>query len=600
MSYVILHISDLHITTYRQNDGIITPDIDSFLTTNSDDSKAYHFVNTFISKVKGDLQDHIFILVVTGDISNRAEVGEFEFSTKFINHIISELNISTDRLLLLPGDHDVHRRSLENALEKSPSSDSHLMNNVKFGNFSSFYKDVKKIDFPFDKVIIDHIIVDSKIVLIGINSNYKINAKGGKGFIPIQIFKDEMGALKNSLGESDFQFIACWHHNFTAGYEDTNSGQWDPENRKQLLAELEGQNIKLVLTGNEHTNNAKTIGNIWASDSGAFTSLRNDTTFNIHNIKDEKSITLVNKIYALQKTNGNDVPYYWDVRDNNAARQPDKFELFIENKQIIDNVLDIPHDSEEKSTQELPSIVNETASVIYNNKSIADKLYSIIREKKLFHSGHFHWSETSRAHNWIDVSKLLEDNTTLYFAQNAIIDIIETFKLFDSCDLIIGLGYEGNIISSKASIKYNIPYTSLPYSYRYNDHHDYEKKLNYENKDGRFKTVIIITDVVNDGRTLRKLIDKREHAFFEKVERIVVLSLFYTGHQEINTDILNFNRLPMDFDLENDFEVNKIDFYTVKSLRVEKCPYGKNYKDECFIYKDDLSCVHLFYDESQL
>lgn len=50
------------------------------------------------------------------------------------------------------------------------------------------------------------------------------------------------------------------------------------------------------------------------------------------------------------------------------------------------------------------------------------------------------------------------------------------------------------------------------------------------------------------------------------------------------------------YDFENDHEVNNLEFYTVRKLKVDKCPYGKDYKDECLIYKDELSCVHLFYD----
>jgi orotate phosphoribosyltransferase len=601
MENIIIHISDLHVTTFKYPDGSVNPKIESHLTTNLDNSKAVHFIDTFISKVKEDAQEKNYFLVITGDVADKAEVVEYEYAEKFIQKITDTLKISSDRILLLPGDHDVHRRSLENALDDNPNPESHLMNEVKFKNFSVFYKAVKKTTFPFGKVIIDHIIIGEKIVLIGINSNYKINVRGGQGFIPVQDFQDEIVNLKKTFESAELQFIACWHHNFTAGYENSNSGQWDTENRAHLLAELERQNIKLVLTGNEHTNNSKSVleGNIWASDSGAFASCKHDATFNIHNVQIQQSIILDNRIYALQNPNGNDVPYFWDLRNNNAAKQPEKFELFIENRQIINEILDIPHEAEGEKIEEISELLDETDSIVYDNKIISDKLYSIIREKKLFHSGHFHWSETSRAHNWIDVSKLLEDNSTLYFVQNAIIDIIDTFKLAESCNLIIGLGYEGNIISSKASIKYNIPYTSLPYSYRYNDHHEYEKKLNYENSSNEFKTVIIITDVVNDGRTIRKLIDKREHIFFEKVEKVIVLSLFYTGHEEINIDILNYNKLPDDYDRENDHEVNNIEFFTIKSLRVEKCPYGKNYKEDCFIYKDDLSCVHLFYDESQ-
>src|SRR5690606_14664073 len=126
------------------------------------------------------------------------------------------------------------------------------------------------------------------------------------------------------------------------------------------------------------------------------------------------------------------------------------------------------------------------------------------------------------------------------------------------------------------------------------------KRLNFDSSDGSFKRVIIIRDVVNDGRTIRQLLHEREAEFFKKVDKITVVSLFYTGLSNINTDILNYNKLPGDHDFENDYEVHNLEFYTVKSLRVEKCPYGKNFREECFIYRDQLSCVHLFYDEAEV
>ena len=43
--------------------------------------------------------------------------------------------------------------------------------------------------------------------------------------------------------------------------------------------------------------------------------------------------------------------------------------------------------------------------------------------------------------------------------------------------------------------------------------------------------------------------------------------------------------------------INNIEYYTIKQLKIEKCPYGDNYKEECFILKDNLHCVHKFYSE---
>ncbi len=603
MSKVIIHISDLHVTLYQKSNGNINTEIESYLNTNSSDSGSIYFINKFISKIKEDFSKHELILIVTGDITEYGEIVEFDFAYSYIKKIIEDLNINVNNCLILPGDHDVHRRSLDNELEKTPNNNSHLLNDIKFKNFSSLYKKIKNIDFPFNKLIIDYIKIENKIILLGVNSNYKINNEGGEGFIPIEEFKQEFEELKRELNNKELNYIACWHHNISAGYENTNNGQWESQNRIHLIAELERLNINFVFTGNEHTSNCKSVhmGSIWSSDCGTLTSIKYDTTFKIYPVEINENIILENKIYALQKTSGNDEPYFWDLRENKAAKQPPSFDLYLKNLQTINAVNDIlPHTESEKLLNKNEFTKVECyAKIFYDNHEIADRLYSIIKNKRLYHSGHFHWSDSSRAHNWIDVSKLLENKEDLYFVKNAIINVIETFNLVDNCNLIIGLGYEGNIISSKASIKFNIPYTSLPYSYRYKDHHEYEKRLNYKNEDGRYKTVMIISDVVNDGRTIRKLILKREKNFFEKVEKIIVVSLFYSGLQEINTDILNYNKLPSDYDFENDHEVNNIEFYTVKSLRVEKCPYGKNYKDSCFIYKDELSSVHYFYDKKE-
>ncbi|RZJ76934.1 MAG: hypothetical protein EOO45_00510 [Flavobacterium sp.] len=599
MENVILHISDLHVTTHLGNDGRLNPKIDSYLTTNANESASNFFLEKLVEKVKEDFEGKKITLLITGDISNQAEIKEFFFAEKFIKQIMVNLDISADHCLIIPGDHDVHRRSLDNALELTPSDEPHLLNDIKFKNFADFYSQIKTRPFQFDKIIIDYLVIEEKVILLAINSNFMVNNRGGLGNIPIDRLKSEFAALKSHLCNDDLQYVACWHHNFTAGFEDTNKGQWETENRKHLLAELESLGIKLVLTGNEHTSNSKSIqnGSIMTSDCGALCSVPNDATFKVYPINIGEEIILDNRIYALQKTNGNDHPFFWQARDNVGAKQPTSFKLFVPNKEVIEDTVDLPHIEIADKIEEEVNTQPEQSRIFYDDPGNADQLYNIIRKKKLFHSGHFHWSNSSRAHNWIDVSKLLEDHEDLVFAQNSIIDIIARFNLDSDSSLIIGLGYEGNIISSKASIKYDIPYTSLPYSYRYNDHHAYEKKLNFDNVNGAYNKVIIITDVVNDGRTIRKLIDIHEKAFFTNVSEVIVVSLFYTGHENINIDILNYDRLPETYNRESDYNVNKISFYTVKSLKVEKCPYGENYKSECFIYKDELSCVHLFYDE---
>ncbi len=97
------------------------------------------------------------------------------------------------------------------------------------------------------------------------------------------------------------------------------------------------------------------------------------------------------------------------------------------------------------------------------------------------------------------------------------------------------------------------------------------------------------------------MIKNREDTFFNNVEKVYVISLFYTGQSKLNNNILNFDFIKTikDYDIQNDVEVNNIEFYTVKSLMVEKCPYGDDFREKCLIVKDKLGCVNLFYDESK-
>lgn len=590
---VIIHISDLHVTDASDEN------INSYLTTNDVDSN--RFLNEFITKVKGKykIEETIFYLIITGDISNQGKKSEFSRATQYIKKKCSDLSINTENCLIIPGDHDIFRPALANHIDNKPNSDNSELNRVKFDNFSEFYTSIKSNTFCSDKIIVDYLKIEDNLILLGLNSNLNIGCKGGLGYISIDEFEKEFNSLRAEFG-SDTHFIISCHHNFTANYENTNSGQWESENRIDFLALIERLQIKLALCGNEHTSATKQIDSysVLTSDCGSFSAQKDHTSFKIYpiDISSEK-ISLKNNIYALQKTNHNDKPYFWSLMNNADAKQVEEFVLYTKNIQEIKQIEEIPRLSEEGEKKNI-NISQEKSidRIFYDNSQISEKLYQIVKDNNLFHSGHFHWSETSRAHNWIDISKLLENKEDLLFAKNAVVDVIEKFNIQENCDLIIGLGYEGNIISSKASIKFEIPYAALPYSYRYDEHHDFEKKMNFNNN-GQFKRVLIITDVVNDGRTIRKLIAKREIEFFEKVEKIMVVSLFYTGTREVNHNILNTDSFPGDYDFENDHIVSNMEFYTVKSLRVERCPYKADYKESCFIYKDSLNCVHLFYNE---
>ncbi|AZI69768.1 metallophosphoesterase [Cloacibacterium normanense] len=602
MNDIIIHISDLHISDQSRTFGYANSD--TYLTCNPS-TQNLSFINQFLDKIKAYTCRNKY-LVITGDITNIAEQIEFEEGERIISHILTELEIDSDRLLLIPGDHDAHRDSIKEELRKDNATDSlEFLNKIKFKNFNNFYKKFKKIDFEFDKIIFDTITIGN-IVLLALNSNYKVNQNGGHGYIPIDILEEELKEIKKTFPYEEL--ILCFHHNLEGEHEDSHFGQWEKENKKDLIALFERFNIKCILNGNEHTHNSKNLANregIIISDSGVFSSKNSiDASFKIYEIIDSNNcLSLLNNIYVLHKVNGNTESNFGNWIKINSEEikglEKNSFEFRkLENLISVNPIDQLPENDEIETTVSNLVYQKSTALVKYENKDIQNKLYNIIKEKKLFHQGHFHWSETSRAHNWIDTAKLLENKEDLYFIKNSIIDVLEKMNLVKNTDLIIGLGYEGNIISSKTSIKYSIPYTYLPYSYRWEDHNDFENKLNFDNSKGKYRQVLLITDVVNDGRTIRKLVGKetREKKFFERVEKIIVVSLFYTGHKDVNINILNFDNLE-EKDKIGDEIVNNIEFYTIKQLRIEKCPYGDDYKEKCFIMYDNLHCVHKFYSE---
>ena len=106
------------------------------------------------------------------------------------------------------------------------------------------------------------------------------------------------------------------------------------------------------------------------------------------------------------------------------------------------------------------------------------------------------------------------------------------------------------------------------------------------NEDNSIKQVLVITDVVHKGRTLRNLFEERESDFFKNIDVINVVSLFYTGGDKKGN-------LPEGLaDM-----VDRVRFLSLMDLEVGKCPYGDDYKLVCSNYNHKLCEVYKFYNE---
>jgi predicted MPP superfamily phosphohydrolase/orotate phosphoribosyltransferase len=593
MSDIIIHISDLH-TTYHTNElGKICEH--TCLTTDPNKSED---CKSFIKKVAKSINDrfsnHNKYLIITGDIADKAEQKEYEQAESLITLLLSELKITdTSRIAIIPGDHDWHNSSVEQAKRaKINNGIDFEINEIKYKNFNEhLYNKIKKSEFDSNKIIFETMNIGDNIVFLSLNSTLKIENIGDKGDFDIPTLRNELETIIEQNPKK--HLLMGFHHNLSGSYENKTTGSVDSTSWGNLLGLLNEKKIKCVFYGNEHTHNSKIIPeNIFISDAGTLTGITQPRgSFKCYEIiESDNQITLCNYIGLLDSTAslaetgfGNWTLSEVTVNENETVAQ---FEIFNNSVKIDKKtqMQELPTATEKVRSIENKPMTEDSLSPSeykYTNQNISDDLFKIIKTKKLFHTGHFHWNTNSRALNWIDTLKLLECYEDLLFAKNAIIDVLQDiqFKKKIQFDLMIGLGSQGTMIATKAALQLGIPFSALPYSYRQSDHNEFENQLNIL-KDKEYQTIVFIMDVVHDGSSIKKIIEGQQKIIFDKAKQIFVASLISTG----NPNPIN----------------DKTEFVSVLDLKFAECPYKDDdkYKENCRICKENLNEVLCFYNEA--
>ena len=287
MNDIIIHISDLHIADLNNRFG--RKNSKTHLVTPSENNNK-DYLDLFIDKIK-DLKADNISLIITGDISDKGEINEFIQAEYILTYITSELQIKKKNLLIIPGDHDVHRFSLETEIRTNHTKtfSTEELNLIKFKNFNGFYSKFKSSPMRGDKLFFDYIDLQD-FVLIGVNSNFKIDVNGGDGYLSTELLDLELKSFRKE--NKDKEIILCTHHNMQGEYENDYFGQWDEDNRKNLIPVLERNYVKCILSGNEHTMNSKVLQGtqIILSDAGSFS------------VKDEPKIKASFKVYKINRS----------------------------------------------------------------------------------------------------------------------------------------------------------------------------------------------------------------------------------------------------------------------------------------------------------
>lgn len=329
MNKAIIHISDLHIMNCFDVDGIPLTNFNSWFAVDKQSAND-RYINAFVDFIKKTYSDFSFYLVITGDLTDSASANEFEELNRILNKICNDLSINKDSVLIVAGDHDVNRLDAQNA----HSNDSikkvvYDYNEEKFGKFSEFYKlfyEGQKV-FDAQKAISDILVIEeAKILYIGLNSNFHIGAKSGKGFIEPNKLEEELKLISNDFDDS-YTKIACFHHNFIPFYKKEDKGQWEPENLNDIKRLLTIHKIDCYIYGNEHTPHSELKFNIPNLSIGSFSFKSPNPTFNILKVSFDDNI-LENFLFQLSNHNVTGICEFgiWDFF--NAGRgQIEKIDL---------------------------------------------------------------------------------------------------------------------------------------------------------------------------------------------------------------------------------------------------------------------------------
>lgn len=106
MKFKILHLSDIHISSKEDNNHKILRD---------------NLID-YIKKI-----NEIDVIVISGDIVDRYDVKAFDIGKEFIDRILETVELTKDRLVIVPGNHDMKRDSIiekildEDELKKASS-----------------------------------------------------------------------------------------------------------------------------------------------------------------------------------------------------------------------------------------------------------------------------------------------------------------------------------------------------------------------------------------------------------------------------------------------------------------------------------------------
>jgi predicted phosphodiesterase len=251
----ILHISDLHFGTM---------------------ANAKNWFSQLADDLIHELEcKNVDILIISGDIANKSILEEYEFAKQFLNSFCQEFQVSSNQIVIVPGNHDLNwslskqaykpkrREEYKGPMDKEGNPDrnyiidngnfveiqNHKKYEQRFNYFSSFYETVIGKPYPLnyeEQAILYHF-PKWNLLILGLNSAWQIDHHYiSRANINYDALSNALNKIRNNPAIYDQCLkLAVWHHPI-------NSSENDRITDNSFMQRLALSGFSIALHGHIH------------------------------------------------------------------------------------------------------------------------------------------------------------------------------------------------------------------------------------------------------------------------------------------------------------------------------------------------------------
>jgi 3',5'-cyclic AMP phosphodiesterase CpdA len=225
-----------------------------------------------LEKLKKDEGLSPDLLAVTGDLAEMGRKSEFENVLQFLDRLTERLELGRERVLLVPGNHDINRSLCEayfkecEGHEETPLEPYWRKFQPYASFFQSFYGGQSSIRFTEAAPWTLYEIEDLKVVVAGLNSTWRESHRpqdhyGWAGEKQLRWFAGKLRTYK----ERGWLRLGLIHHNVLRRAHEDNENLHDADELRSIL----GGELNLLLHGHTHQARLDFLGRLPVLSTGS-------------------------------------------------------------------------------------------------------------------------------------------------------------------------------------------------------------------------------------------------------------------------------------------------------------------------------------------